>query len=272
MKNELMAFPSELEFKNLQMMARNASISGLYSSVGSEEKIFMILLAAREMGISPMRALNGGLWNIKGKIEISARLMNSMIRKAGHRLTTIEISNKICIIEGQREDTLEIERAQFTIQDARDAGIANKDSWRGYTEDMLYARALSRLGRRLFSDVVGEAFTDNEISDVVKDDHEKARKKEMFNPGDLAVEKVEVIVENPESKQMMIEEFALQYPDESIEFITEYLSGYAKHWKRSIKETIDENFPEKFIVDFGNWVKKHKLKPMQIEIEDQADE
>ncbi len=76
--------PQAQEFQMYQTIARSAKASGLYG--GDENKIFMVLLAARELGISPMLALNGGIWNIQGKIEISARLMNSMIRRAGHTM------------------------------------------------------------------------------------------------------------------------------------------------------------------------------------------
>ena len=252
----IQAMPSESEFSMLQVVSRNAANCGLYGGVGSEQKIFMVLLAARELGIMPMQALNGGIWNIQGKIEISSRLMNAMIRRAGHSIKIVECNAQICVLEGTRSDNGDSFKSQFTIEDAKNAGLAGRSTWKSYAEDMLYSRAMSRLARRLFSDVIGTAYVEGEIRD--------AKGQNMI------VEKVEVIVENSEEKQKLIEEFALQYPDESIDFIAEYLSGYAKHWKRSIKQTIDENHPEKFIVDFGNWVKKHKLTPMQIE--EQADE
>jgi hypothetical protein len=159
--------PSNAEFKLIQTIARNAAASGLYSGVGGEQKILMILLAARELGIGPMTALNGGIWNIQGKIELSARLMSAMIRKAGHSLIVKTISDGECTIEGRRIDNGDCFSATFTIQEAQRAGLIRQGSnWTKYPQDMLYARALSRLARRLFADVIGNTYVEGEIHEA----------------------------------------------------------------------------------------------------------
>lgn len=158
--------PTNTDFQILQTIARTASSSGLYTNSGNEQKIFLILLAAQELGIKPMLALNGGIWNIQGKIEISARLMNCMIRRAGHSISVKELNGKICILEGKRADNGDTCISQFTIEEASRAGLTNRDVWKKYTEDMLYARAMSRLARRLFSDVIGMAYVEGEIRDA----------------------------------------------------------------------------------------------------------
>lgn len=157
--------PSQVEFQMFQTIARNAQLSGLYRGVGGEAQIFMILLAARELGISPMLALNGGIWNIQGKIEISARLMNGLIRRAGHSLTVVKSDNEICILKGKRSDGDTFE-CSFSFEDAERAGLTGRDVWKKYTSDMLYNRCMSRLARRLFSDVIGTAYVEGEISDA----------------------------------------------------------------------------------------------------------
>lgn len=160
--------PNVNEFQMFQTIAKNAQASGLYKGVGEESKIFMILLAARELGVSPMLALNGGIWNIQGKIEISARLMNSLIRRAGHSLEIKECNNKVCTLKGKRADNGDTAEASFTIEEAQVAGLSNRDVWKKYAQDMLYARAMSRLARRLFSDVIGTAYVEGEIRDSVE--------------------------------------------------------------------------------------------------------
>src|SRR2546429_1423283 len=158
--------PHENELQILQVVARNAASSGLYTNSGSEQKIFMILLAAKELRIPPMQALNGGIWNIQGKIEISARLMNAMIRRAGHSIGVKHCDSTKCVIEGKRADNGDTFVAQFTIEDATKAGISNRANWKSYAEDMLYARAMSRLARRLFPDIIGTAYVEGEIRDA----------------------------------------------------------------------------------------------------------
>jgi hypothetical protein len=154
--------PAAAEFQMFQTIANSAKKSGLYG--GDEHKIFMILLSARELGVSPMLALNGGLWNIQGKVEISARLMNSLIRRAGHTMQ-ITSTRTECTIVGMRADTKEVHTEVFTLEMAERAGIAKGNVWQKYAEDMLYARCMSRLARRLFPDVIGTSYVEGELSE-----------------------------------------------------------------------------------------------------------
>ena len=78
--------PSTQELMVYQTWAKNAVDSQMYRGVGKESAIMMIMLAAREYGIGPAQALNGGLQIIEGKVELSARIMCALIRKAGHEL------------------------------------------------------------------------------------------------------------------------------------------------------------------------------------------
>ena len=80
-KNQL---PTDHEMQVFTLMAKQAVDSKLYKGVGDMPAVMTIILSARELSIPPMQALNGGLNIIQGKIEISARMMNALIRRAGH--------------------------------------------------------------------------------------------------------------------------------------------------------------------------------------------
>ena len=162
-QNNLM--PSQQEFQMLQVIAKNAQDSGLYSGVGQQAKIFMVLLAARELGVPPMLALNGGIWNINGKIEISSRLMNGLIRRAGHSIKIVLSNDTHCTLLGTRNDGDSFE-CSFNMDDAIKAGLAGGNVWKKYPADMLYNRCMSRLARRLFSDVIGNSYVEGEIREA----------------------------------------------------------------------------------------------------------
>lgn len=124
----------------------------------------MIMLAAREYGIGPAQALNGGLHIIEGKVELSARIMSALIRRAKHKLEIITSTDQVCTIKGTRNDTGEEHTVSFTIEQAQKAGlIKEKGGWKRTPEDMLYARTISRLARQLFSDVIGIGYIEGEI-------------------------------------------------------------------------------------------------------------
>lgn len=190
-KNNMPLMPSQEEFNMLQVIAKNAQDSGLYGGVGQQAKIFMVLLAARELGVSPMLALNGGIWNIQGKIEISARLMNGLIRRAGHSIKIIETTDEICTLLGTRTDG-DFVTLSFSKADAEKAGLWGNNTWKKYPADMLYNRCMSRLARRLFPDVIGTAYVEGEIREA-----KEIEKKEK----DLAQAEYEEIRHNPETLQ-----------------------------------------------------------------------
>jgi hypothetical protein len=157
--------PTPQEMMVYQTWAQYAENSQMYRTIGKESAIMMIMLAAREYGISPAQALNGGLHIIEGKVELSARMMSAMIRRAGHALKIVEDSDSKCTIHGRRSDTGEEHTVTYTIEQAQKAGlIKDKGGWRKVPDDMLFARCMSKLARRLFSDVIGIGYVQGEIS------------------------------------------------------------------------------------------------------------
>lgn len=162
MSKDLTLIPTADELTVYQVMAKTAGKSQLYNKIGGEEGLLSIMLMARELGIPPMQALTS-MSVIQGKVEVSPRLMNMMIRKAGHRLD-IETSDTTCSIKGTRNDTQEHYTATYTIEEARKAGLVKSGGgWEKYPSDMLFARCLSRLARRLFADVISSSYIEGEI-------------------------------------------------------------------------------------------------------------
>lgn len=242
--------PSEREFSILQNVAKTASISGLYGNMGGEQKIFMILLAARELGVPPVQALNGGIWNIQGKIEISARLMNSMIRRAGHSIRITYCDATKCVVEGKRKDSGDSFVSQFTIEDAIKAGLANRGPWKTYTEDMLYSRAMSRLARRLFPDVIGSAYVEGEIRDAKSEANELVVEVQESSPQ-----------ETDEEAENLAAGFVQNFPELDQSLAVTYMNKYSSHWKKTMSQSIEDyQDREKFLLDFGKWKAKEEKK------------
>lgn len=166
MSKEVILVPSNDELSVYQLIAKTAAQSQLYAKIGGETGLLSIMLMARELGIPPMQALTS-MSMIQGKVEVSPRLMNMMIRKAGHRLDILECSETSCKIKGTRHDTKEEYTCSYTIDEARKAGLVRSGGgWEKYASDMLFARCLSRLARRLFADVISSAYVEGEISDA----------------------------------------------------------------------------------------------------------
>lgn len=135
-----------------------------YAKMGPEG-IFAIVETAKSLKIDPRLALGGGLYFVRGKVEMNARLMNSLIRSRKHSITRDKKSDDtICILHGKRADNGDTWTESFSLEDAKRAGLTNSPVWKNFTRDMLFARALSRLARQLFPDIIGNVYVEGEIS------------------------------------------------------------------------------------------------------------
>ena len=243
--------PSTQELMVYQTWAQNAANSQMYRNIGKESGIMMIMLAAREYGIGPAQALNGGLHIIEGKVELSARLMSALIRRAKHTMQIISSTDKVCTIKGTRSDTGEEHTVTYTIEQAEKAGlIKDKGGWKKNPEDMLYARAASRLARQLFSDVIGIGYVEGEISQP---------------ESSLCV--LEPLAESdPTEERPVDEEWALleelfrKYEKEDHFPLSAFIDVIAEHYKKSRIEVIKQFLEDPIISSnkFANWKNTRK--------------
>ncbi len=240
MQNQIMVqapagIPTSQELMVYQTWAKTAVDSQMYRGIGKEAGVMMIMLAAREFGIGPAQALNGGLNIIEGKVELSARMMSALIRRAGHELKITEGDNEnYCKIWGKRKDTGEEHEVKYTIEMAQKAGlIKEKGAWKKMPEDMLYNRAMSRIARRLFADVIGIGYIQGEISELRPQEEEL----ESLNP----------FVESDLTYDDLLQKFDENDRPIAIEFFEIIMKNYA--WSK--QETVNA-----FMKDFDESLKK----------------
>lgn len=153
------------EIQNTQEMCRLLMQAPHYKRMGAEG-IYAVVEKAKSIGVSPLEALNGGMYYVQGKVELTSAMMNHLIRANGHSITKDKRSDdSICILHGKRKDNGDTWVESFSIQDAKQAGIY-RNQWLKYPKDMLFARALSRLARQLFPDIIKGCYVQGEISDA----------------------------------------------------------------------------------------------------------
>ena len=229
--------PSEHEMMVFHTMAEQAVNSKMYKGIGDQAGVMMIMLAARELGIPAMQALNGGLNIIQGKVEISARMMSALIRKSGHHISIKVSTDEKCVLIGKRCDTGEFLETTFTIADAQKAGIFKTGGgWTKWPKDMCFARALSRLSRQLFSDVIGIGYVEGEI---------------MATEAKIDLPEPVEIVSDPKSEENELQQVLDLFDHEDGELVLEYIEVVSKHFGWSKAECVKnflstENVKEKF--------------------------
>ncbi len=251
------SIPSEHEMMVYHTMAEQAVSSKMYKGIGEKAGVMMIMLSARELGIPPMQALNGGINIIQGKVEISARMMSALIRKAGHQLKVQECTATQCVLVGKRCDTGEVQSSSFSVAEAQLAGLVKPGGgWIKWPKDMCFARALSRLARQLFSDVIGIGYVEGEIGQVVEI---KASEVDSIITEEL-VSNEEVVIEN---EKEYVDKFLNLFDKEDKHFAMEYLKVVQKHFDWTPIQTIKELLKdEKRLFDkFNSW--KNKIKKVE---------
>lgn len=173
MSNAIALLPSHQEFQTLKEICSLAIKSGyLPSQINTPEKAVIIALKGRELGVAPMVAF-AHINVISGKPCMSSELMLSQIYRyfPKTKMTFLENTHEKCIIEIFRNNNKNT--FSFTIQDAQQAGLLNKDPWKKYPQAMLQARCIAKMARALFPDALnGVSYTPEELgADVELDDN-----------------------------------------------------------------------------------------------------
>src|SRR5215510_648235 len=241
------SLPSEHEMMVFTTISKQADESKMYKNYGGQPGIMMTILAARELGVPPMLALNGGIANIQGKLEISARLMNAMMRRAGIKIAIKECTEERCILVGTRNDNGDVATVSYTLAEAQKAGLVKPGGgWVKNPKDMCFARAISRLARQIAPDVIGGCYVEGEI---------KATEAEIVVPDDIPME----IPENPEEDKENLASLLDRFEKDDQFLIMEYIEVVMGHFKWTKSQTVKKFLEEKELSHkFQAWKKKRK--------------
>lgn len=134
---------------------------------GRPAAILATVLYGRDLGLGPAEAL-AQIAIVEGRPQPSAELALRLYRQAGHRLTVEAADSKAVILVGERGDTGEQLRVTYCLDDALRAGLIDRLDqdgrpvarsrnghrlpWEAHPQDLLWARAVTRLVRRLAPD------------------------------------------------------------------------------------------------------------------------
>lgn len=151
--------------------------SGFFKDLKSVAQAAVKIMAGQELGIPPVAAIMG-IHIIKEKVSMGANLLASRIRAHGYDYRVKQLDTKACRIvflsrkeNGQRD---ELGVSEFTLEDAKAAGLLGGDNWRKYLKNMLFARAVSNGVKWFVPDVTGgnPIYTPDELGALVNEEGE----------------------------------------------------------------------------------------------------
>jgi hypothetical protein len=155
---ELMSFTSKT-LEEIQPIAEVFVKSGIFDDVKDIAKAIVKVMAGKEIGLSPLESMMN-LYIVKNRIAANSKVVSSLIKKSTKydyvidKLDEEECTVSIWQIFKNATDTAkEIGKSTFTKKDAARAGLINKDNWKNYPRNMLFARAIANAARWYCPDV-----------------------------------------------------------------------------------------------------------------------
>jgi hypothetical protein len=164
--------PTPNEWEAMRAMAATIAATEFVPSSfrNRPEPVLAAILTGRELGLGPMNALKD-ISIIDGRPALSANLMLSLMRRGGIQIVESESTSERATIRARRPDTGEEMTVEWTMEEAKKIkrkgkALTDGDNWKNYPADMLWARAVGRLGRRLGGDLLaGFPYTAEEVAD-----------------------------------------------------------------------------------------------------------
>ena len=132
---------------------------------GKPVELTAAILSGLEVGLSPMAAMRS-FDIIQGQAAPRAITLRAVVQSHGHEMVLVESTSARCRMKGRRRGSEEWQTVTWTMDRARDLGLASKDGWKKQPTAMLLARATSELARLIASDaILGIGYSAEEVAD-----------------------------------------------------------------------------------------------------------
>jgi len=123
---------------------------------------------------------------IQGKPALNADAMAGVVRryidKNGIKLCAyiriVEWTDEVCTIATRRRDEMDFDIPEhtftFSVKDAKDRGLLGQRAWKTMRRFMLHKRCLTLLLRAVYPDIIGQAYSPDELAEnMIKDENER---------------------------------------------------------------------------------------------------
>lgn len=153
------ALQTQMEY--CQQLSKSGLLPDSYRN--HPENVLVALGYAEALGLAPMIAIQQ-INVIKGKPSMSAQLMASLARRAGHKLRITKVDGGVWAQLVRRDDPDHIFRAYWDMNRAKAAGLTGKGGqWSSDPHTMLKWRAVTEVVREACPEVLAGAYTSEEL-------------------------------------------------------------------------------------------------------------
>jgi hypothetical protein len=168
--------------------------SKIFKDVGSEAQAIVKILAGREMGLSPIQAMNG-VYIVENKVGYETKIFLSKLKKSGkydYEVTFTEKEGKtesasVAFFRVEGKEIRGIGTSKFTIYDAARIGLINKSAYKNYPKLMMFYRAASDGMKMYCPDILeGSALAE----DYIEINEENSEKEIKFDGKKIEIEDI----------------------------------------------------------------------------------
>ena len=151
----------------LQVMAKAVTESGLFG-LKNQNVAFTLMMIAEAEGIPAVKAVQ--IYSIiNGMPSLKSTEVQARFQKSGGKLQWIETTEKKAVCKMSHPDGGEY-TSEFSIEMAKQMGLAEKDNWKKMPKQMLMARAITAGVRALYPACLNNMYSDMEAIDMPKED------------------------------------------------------------------------------------------------------
>lgn len=164
--------PVDAMFKEPMALGDIFAQSGMFPDIKTKAQAAVKILAGKELGLSPFESM-ASIYIVNGKLALTSKAMASLIKKNPKYDYVIEtLDDKSCSIDFFKIEGTErklLGKSTFSFADAAKAGLANKEVWKSYPRNLMFARALSNGTRWYCPEVICGYYTVEEIGDIASE-------------------------------------------------------------------------------------------------------
>ena len=197
----------------IRVMAKSAASSKMFSAK-AEEQIFTLMLIAQSENIHPIKALMA-YDVINGQPALKASEALARYMDAGGKIEWIKSDKESAKARFTHPSSGSFEY-EYTVEDATDAGLINKDNWRKNLKAMLRARCTSAGIRMSYPRCLNNMYLADEVQDfdIVEDQpKEEIIECETIEPKNIEADKkvLSLKLRKLDYTNAMIKEFSEKY-------------------------------------------------------------
>lgn len=124
------------------------------------------VLQGLSLGLDPLVSLQQ-IYVVHGRPGMYARIKVALVTSRGHEVWVEDLTDTRAVVCGRRAGSQHVERVVVTMDQARKAGWTRNQAYSTTPQDMLYARAASRVCDRIAPDVLMGIAAVEEIRDEI---------------------------------------------------------------------------------------------------------